>query len=450
MRAMFRAFVRAAVVAAGVWVAFVPAVAASIQAPSPSDREVWITIDDTVFAAVTGVFEDGPGAEVLPFLPRLGETRGVVLTALPESALEALSQRIHRDFLRCGGFVKHESLAEAREALARLERRSQPSAPLVLPFAIDRPTVVAPLVAAIDEAAILATITSLSTNFANRYHAHATGTNAANAIKAQWEGYAAGHEGVTVELYSHAGITLQPSVVATIPGTTLPGQIVIVGAHEDSIRSGCSGNPTCTAPGADDDASGVATISEALRVLLASGVRPQRTIQFMAYAAEEVGLDGSDDIAGDYAAAAKQVVAVLQQDMTAYEGSATDVTLIQDSAYTNAELNQFLGAIVDTYLPALSRGTSNCGYGCSDHASWNVRGYPAAMAFEAPYPGSYNTALHTPQDTVATFGGTAAHAAKFARIAVAFALEAALDWTPDIFADGFESANLESWSNSVP
>ena len=73
------------------------------------------------------------------------------------------------------------------------------SAPLVLPFVIDRPTVVAPLVAAIDEAAILATITSLSTNFANRYHAHATGTNAANAIKAQWEGYAAGHEGVVVK-----------------------------------------------------------------------------------------------------------------------------------------------------------------------------------------------------------------------------------------------------------
>lgn len=444
---MFRTWVRAARVAVFLLIAPATGAVASSPAAPPADPSVWITLDDSVFAAVTGVFEAGPGGEVLPFLPRLAETRGVILTTLPQSALEALSQRIHRDFRRCGGFVKHESLAEAVEALARLER---PSAPLVLPFTIDRPAVVAPLVAAVDEAAILATITALSTNFPNRYHAHPSGTNAANAIKAQWEGYAAGHEGVTVELYAHVGITAQPSVVATIPGTTYPEQIVIVGAHEDSIRSGCSGNPNCTAPGADDDASGVATISEALRVLLASGIEPQRTIQFMAYAAEEVGLDGSDDIAGDYAAASRQVVAVLQQDMTAFQGSPTDVTLIQDSAYTNPELNQFLGAIVDTYLPSLTRGTSNCGYGCSDHASWNVRGYPAAMAFEAPYPGSYNTSLHTPQDTVATFGGTAAHAAKFARIAVAFAVEAALDWTPDIFADGFEAANLDSWSNAAP
>lgn len=410
-------------------------------------------MDASVFATVTDILADGtggPGSEMLPFLPRLAEVEQVVLTTIPVSALDALSLRIHRDFRRCGGYVKHESLAEAREALARLERLAQPAAPLVLPFAIDRPDVVVPLVAAVDEAEILATITSLSTTFTNRYHAHASGTNAANAIRAQWEGYASGREGVTVELYSHGAITPQPSVVLTIPGSTLAGQIVVVGAHEDSIRSGCSGNPGCTAPGADDDASGVASISEALRILLASGIQPQRTIQFMAYAAEEVGLDGSDDIAADYLAAGRQVVAVLQADMTAYQGSATDITIIQDSAYTNAELSQFVGALVDVYLPALSRGISSCGYGCSDHASWNVRGYPAAMAFEAPYPGSYNTALHTPQDTVATFGGTAAHAAKFAKIAVAFAVEAALDWTSDVFADGFESGSPAAWSSSVP
>lgn len=439
--------------AAGLIGSLVPGAFATSLVPSPADGEIWVTMDASAFATVTDILADGaggPGEEMLPFLPRLAEVGGVVLTTIPTSGLDALALRIHRDLRRCGGFVKHESLAEAREALARLERSSQPAAALVLPFAIDRPDLVAPLVAAVDEATILATITSLSTTFTNRYHAHPSGTAAANAIKAQWEGYAAGHEGVTVELYSHGAITPQPSVVLTIPGSTLPGQIVVIGAHEDSIRSGCSANPGCVAPGADDDASGVATISEALRVLLAAGVQPQRTIQFMAYAAEEVGLDGSDDIAADYAAAGKQVVAMLQSDMTAYEGSPTDITIIQDSAYTNSELNQFLGALVDTYLPALARGTSSCGYGCSDHASWNVRGYPAAIAFEAPYPGSYNTALHTPQDTVATFGGTAAHAAKFAKIAVAFAVEAALDWTPDIFSDGFESGGLSAWSSSVP
>lgn len=406
-------------------------------------------MDASVFATVTDILAaaGGPGSEMLPFLPRFAEVEGVVLTTIPVSGLDALAERIHRDLRRCGGFVKHESLAEAREALARL---ALPIPEFVLPFAIDQPGVVGPLVAAVDPATILATVSSLSTSFANRYHAHATGTNAANAIKAQWEGYAAGHPGVTVELYAHGGITPQPSVVLTIPGSTLPEQIVVLGAHEDSIRSGCSTNAACVAPGADDDASGVATISEALRVLLAAGFQPQRTLQFMAYAAEEVGLDGSDDIAADYFALGKQVVAVLQSDMTAYQGSSIDVTIIQDNSYTNSDLSQFVGALVDTYLPTLSRGTSSCGYACSDHASWNVRGFPAAIAFEAPYPGSDNPFIHTSNDTVANFGGSAAHAAKFAKIAVAFAVEASLDWTPDIFSDGFEEGDFDRWSSSVP
>ncbi|PST20787.1 hypothetical protein C7U60_15360 [Mesorhizobium plurifarium] len=36
------------------------------------------------------------------------------------------------------------------------------------------------------------------------------------------------------------------------------------------------------APGADDDASGVAAVSEMLRVILVSSFRPKRTLQFVA------------------------------------------------------------------------------------------------------------------------------------------------------------------------
>ena len=61
-------------------------------APSPGDRDVWITIGEPEFATVTDVFAPGPGSEILPFLPRLAASRGVLVTRLPESALEALSE----------------------------------------------------------------------------------------------------------------------------------------------------------------------------------------------------------------------------------------------------------------------------------------------------------------------------------------------------------------------
>ena len=56
----------------------------------------------------------------------------------------------------------------------------------------------------------------------------------------------------SVELYTHPGWA-QPSVILTIQGTTLPSEVVVIGAHLDSINSS---NPSGgRAPGSDDDAS---------------------------------------------------------------------------------------------------------------------------------------------------------------------------------------------------
>ncbi len=406
--------------------------------------EVWITLGADAFATASRLFD--PGADGLA-LARVAEVEGVILTRMPRSGLPALSARIHEELRRCGGFIAHASRAEADAELARLAALRYPAPEGALPFAIDRPIEVAALAAAVDEAQILATITALSTSFPNRYHAHPAGTASANWIRDLWAGYAAGHPEVTVELFSHGAITPQPSVILTLPGTTLGSEVVILGGHQDSISSGCWGNSTCDAPGADDDASGIATLSEVIRVALAANLAPQRTVQFIAYAAEEVGLEGSDDIAATYLAAGTDVVAVLQQDMTGYNGSVEDMALISD--FTHPDLTAFLGALLDAYQPTLLWTTTACGYGCSDHAPWTSRGYRAAFSFESEF-GEHNPTIHTPGDNVATLGGSAAHAAKFARLAVAFLVEAAMDATPaDIFSDGFESSDSDRWSTAV-
>jgi len=76
------------------------------------------------------------------------------------------------------------------------------------------------------------------------------------------------------------------NVIAEIPGSdaTLKDEIVMVGAHLDSWHTGT---------GATDNADGVATAMEAMRILKTLGVRPRRTIRVALWAGEEQGLLGS-------------------------------------------------------------------------------------------------------------------------------------------------------------
>ena len=108
-------------------------------------------------------------------------------------------------------------------------------------------------------------------------------------------------------------------MILTIQGTDLPNEIVVLGAHLDSINGSAGGSTEQTAPGADDDASGIASLTEVIRVALASGWKPKRTVKFMGYAAEEVGLRGSNAIAQSFKTADSNVVGVLQLDMTNYK-----------------------------------------------------------------------------------------------------------------------------------
>ena len=56
-------------------------------------------------------------------------------------------------------------------------------------------------------------------------------------------------------------------------------EIIVIGGHADSI-AGFWGGAKAHAPGADDNASGISTITEIIRVFLESGVKPERTVQF--------------------------------------------------------------------------------------------------------------------------------------------------------------------------
>ncbi len=383
---------------------------------SSSDGSVWITLGEDAFDTLRVLknlqFDNQP-------LESLAQRSDVVLTRVLRRDLPRISNLLHEDHLRCPGFMSHGTVEQAHKALDKASLPEFRAAPI--PYLIDQPMLADRLKARVSQSRILSTMRTLSTDFNNRYFAHPSGRSAALWIRDQWQQHARNRPDVTVELYQHSWP--QPSVILTIPGSTLADEVVVLGGHLDSITP-ANGNPNFSAPGADDNASGIAVLSDIIRAAMETGFRPQRTIQFMAYAAEEVGLEGSQAIAQDFRQRNLNVVAVMQFDMTAFNGSVEDISLISD--FTNNQLTNFTGRLISRYLPGLAWGLSECGYACSDHAAWTAAGYPAAFPFEAR-SGQHNMALHTTADTVATLSNSAAHAVKFARLGAVFMAEVGVD-----------------------
>jgi leucyl aminopeptidase len=346
----------------------------------------------------------------------------VYLMQVDEEALPRLSHDVHESLKRCGGFMVHASRAEGRQAVARYQDGARQANTTLAPsYEIDDQAEVNALLPQLQESNIRSTIVKLSTDYKNRYYTTSGGIGSSNDLLTTWKQLAAGRDDVTVKQFSHPNWP-QKSVILTIKGTTNPGKIVVIGGHLDSTIGWT--NENSIAPGADDDASGVATLQEVMRVLLSSNYKPRRTLQFMAYAAEEVGLKGSQEIASDYQSKGKRVIGVMNLDMTNYKGSASDITVMTD--YTNAAQNKFVKDLVAYYQPSLKVSEDRCGYACSDHASWTNRGYVASMPAEALFDDS-NPYIHTPNDTISKSGNNANHALKFAKLALSFAVELGSD-----------------------
>ena len=358
--------------------------------------------------------------------PRDSTGMPLVIAETRADRLGDISRYVHENERRCGGYFAFPDRAQA-EAFVRGDRAKLAMAKSALArYSLDNQATVGRWLPQVQEQRLYDTINHLS-RYRNRYYASSHGKTSAEWIRDHWQSLAAGRSDVTTEMFTACSTcSTQPSVILTIRGWDLPDEVVVLGAHLDSINSSTRNDPNQLAPGADDDASGIATLTETLRIALADGWQPRRTVKFMGYAAEEVGLRGSNAIAQSFRASGVNVVSVLQVDMTNYKsGAVTDMKLISD--YSNTDLKNFFVTLFDTYLApmGLTRSNTACGYACSDHASWTNAGYPAAMMFEAGDPGGSFPYIHTPYDTLATMGESAQHSVKFTQFALAYLGETA-------------------------
>lgn len=72
------------------------------------------------------------------------------------------------------------------------------------------------------------------------------------------------------------------NIIIDLPGTTLPGEVIVISAHFDAVPR---------SPGAEDDGTGVAAVLEMARILKS---RPMhRTVRLILFNLEEAGLVGS-------------------------------------------------------------------------------------------------------------------------------------------------------------
>lgn len=223
----------------------------------------------------------------------------------------------------------------------------------------------------------------------------------------------------TVELISH-NKTPQKSLMVRFIGKTYPGETVILGGHHDSINQSRWGAEKDTAPGADDNASGSANLLEVARIL-SEQTQPERTVEVFWYAGEESGLLGSAEIAKNYKDMKKDVIGVLQMDMTLFPGSG-EMVITNISDFTNPWLRSYLNQINETYI-GLKILDDKCGYGCSDHASWFRQGFPSVIPFEA-MTNKMNKNIHTVRDVVSP-SLSFKHSAAIAKLSLAFTLELA-------------------------
>ncbi|PRP77279.1 hypothetical protein PROFUN_14348 [Planoprotostelium fungivorum] len=201
----------------------------------------------------------------------------------------------------------------------------------------------------------------------------------------------AGTTDVTVEYIDNTGYD-QPNVIVKIPakeGSSTSSEISIVGAHIDSICSeDCSGGKEARAPGADDDASGSATVLEIFRLIVEGKWRGKRQIHFMWFAAEEPGLLGSATVAKQYK---KQKANQLTT--SGYHSEGNSMTTLTDP---NSKFANYLYKIAQAYVPEVPIIKDSCGYACSDQWSFDDEGFPAGMYIESEPTDPY---VHSIQDT---------------------------------------------------
>ena len=197
--------------------------------------------------------------------------------------------------------------------------------------------------------------------------------------------------GLEVELQAvtYGGQQCAPNVIAIQRGTNEAETFVVCGSHLDSY----SFSGAC--PGADDNATGTASVLETARIL--SQYQFDKSIIYCTFTCEEMGLVGSAAYASRCASQGMDIAGYFNNDMNGYlYGDAIHIHQIYPSvAEPIGAYYRNVGAV---YFPDMVIEHKNFSSGDSDHTSFNNNGYIGLYPFEDV--NHYSPHIHTPGDTI--------------------------------------------------
>ena len=185
------------------------------------------------------------------------------------------------------------------------------------------------------------------------------------------------------------------NVRGVLPATEpIDDSLVLIGAHLDAISyDHATWQLLEIAPGADDNASGVAVMIEMARICHANHLRFHRDIHFMAFDGEELGLFGGYYDAQKRNAAGEKIAVMINNDMVSYQPDENwrlmlhwynnSLDVVSRAADLCAQYTD-----IDPYIPTLSENGS---YNASDSYAYFQNGFRTVFAIEYTFSTSYHT-----------------------------------------------------------
>jgi hypothetical protein len=188
-----------------------------------------------------------------------------------------------------------------------------------------------------------------------------------------------------INMTNFSGMIKARNVIATIKGTSLPNEKIVVGGHLDSWD---------LATGAIDNGIGSFSVLDMARTFQALKLRPQRTVEFVMFMGEEEGLLGSKAYVADAVKnkTIDQLRYMLNYDMT------NDPKGYSTTAEESKDLFQSIGAIANK-LDTSFRNSFRSGAGLhSDHQPFMLHGVPTGGAAGGSLPNNAGPCYHADCD----------------------------------------------------
>ncbi len=182
------------------------------------------------------------------------------------------------------------------------------------------------------------------------------------------------------------------NILAFQPGISVPETQYIICAHYDAVPN----------HGADDNASGVAAVLEAARILSVNG--NAYTLIYALWDEEEVGLVGSRDYASQARTNNSRIQGVINLDMIGWDSDENGLMDIHSSNVASSDSLAELVALMNSiYEIGLNPVIYNPGVRASDHSSFWDNGYGAILLIEAYYGEDFSPYYHSDEDRIEKF-----------------------------------------------